>query len=343
MPKAKRIFFVADTKDFTDKLLLADLRKRIKGFIRLGHDTQVFTYNGAFRQFSPIKIRTWSARVYKSRVDELLAKQIKNYQPDIVHVGFAKYLDGQTVVRMREPAPEAFFIGLDVDLWPELHRNRVETAKELDLVMTTYDGKGLDVYKQAGVRCVFMPNMCDPDIEHRYDVSDKWKSDILFTGQTRYNHKRYPTEDLRYQLLVRLADMKNCALYGCLGQPKVEGINYLYAISGARIGLSVNAVNDIRLYHSDRATQYMACGTFVLAKRVPDTDLLFKDGVHLRYFDEVEEFFDLANWYLAHEDERIKIANAGTEHVHAEFNCVKIAKYTLDIIETGAYKAPWTV
>jgi hypothetical protein len=29
--------------------------------------------------------------------------------------------------------------------------------------------------------------------------------------------------------------------------------------------------------------------------------------------------------------------------VHAEFNCEKIAKYTLDLIEAGAYKAPWTV
>jgi spore maturation protein CgeB len=81
----------------------------------------------------------------------------------------------------------------------------------------------------------------------------------------------------------------------------------------------------------------------VLAKRVPDSGLLFKDKVHLRYFDAAEEFFDLANWYLAHEDERIKIANAGMQRAHSEFNCVKIAKYTLDLIETGAYKAPWTV
>jgi spore maturation protein CgeB len=85
----------------------------------------------------------------------------------------------------------------------------------------------------------------------------------------------------------------------------------------------------------------MACGVFVLAKRVPDTDLLFRDGIHLRYFDTVEEFFDLANWYLAHEEERIRIANAGMEHVHAQFNCVRIAKYMLDLIETGTYDAPW--
>ena len=342
MSKAKRIIFVTGAKDFTDSLFKSDCRQT-KGFIRLGHDTQVFNYRRAFLQAGPIMSRKFARRLCKSYVaDRLSVKQIKNYKPDIVHIHFANYLDAKTIMLMRQAAPDAFFIGSDGDLWPELHRNRVEAAAELDLVLTAYEGKGINAYKDAGVRCVFMPSMCDPDTEYRYEVDAKWKSNILFTGQTRHKHKRYPTKELRYQLLSRLADMENCALYGCLGRPKVEGMNYLYAISGARIGLSINAVNDVRLCHSSRLIHYLACGTFVLAKRVPDSELLFKDGIHLRYFDTVEEFFDLANWYLNHEDERIKIANAGMQHVHTEFNCEKIAKYTMDLIEKGSYSAPWS-
>ena len=343
MSKAKRVFFVTDTKDVTNKHLQHGHRKLIKGLIRLGHDTQEFSFRRAFLQAGPIMSRKFARRLCKSYVvDKLLVKQMKNYNPDIVYVGFANYLDAETVMLMRQAAPDAFFIGRDGDLWPELHRYRVRAAAELDLITTAYEGKELNAYKDAGVRCVFMPNACDPDIEYRYEVDSKWKSDILFTGQTRYKHKRYPTEELRYQLLSRLAGMKNCALYGCFGRPKVEGVNYLYAISGARIGLSINAVNNVRLCHSSRLTHYLACGILVLAKRVPDSDLLFKDGVHLRYFDTVEEFFDLANWYLNHEDERIKIANAGMQRAHTEFNCEKIAKYMLELIETGTYDAPWT-
>jgi glycosyltransferase involved in cell wall biosynthesis len=343
MSKAKRIFFVADTKGLTDKLLLSGLRRQVKGFIRLGHDTQVFDYRGAFRQAGFVLRRKWARRLCQSYVvNKLLVKQIKNYNPDIVLVDFPNYLDAKTVILMRQAAPNAFFFGSDGDLWPEYHRYRVGAAAELDLVVTPYEGKGIDTYKAAGVRCTFMPNICDPDIEYRYEVGEKWKSDILFTGQTRYKHKRYPTEELRYQLLTRLADTKNCALYGCFGRPRVEGINYLYAISGARIGLSINAANDVRFCHSNRLINYLACGTLVLSKRVPDADLLFKDGVHLRYFDTVEEFFDLADWYLNHEDERIRIANAGMERAHTEFNCVKVAQYILDLIETGTYDAPWT-
>ena len=340
MLKAKRIFFVADTKGFTNDLLLEVLRKYIKGFVRLGHDIQVFSYNNALGLISPIKSRSWAGWLYKSRVDKLLAKQIKNYSPDIVHVGFAKFLDAKTITLMRQAAPNAFFMGIDVDLWPELHKNRLEAAAKLDVVLTTFAGTGQQIYKDAGVRCVFVPNMCDPDIEHRYQVSAEWKSDILFTGKIK--HKNYPTEDIRPQLIAKLLAMKNCAVYGCCGRPDIGGIDYFYAISGARMGLSINAANDIRLYHSDRFTQYLACGTFVLAKRVPDSDLLFKDGVHLRYFDTAEEFFDLANWYLNHENERIKIADVGMQRAQTEFKCEKMAKYVLDVVETGTYIAPWT-
>jgi len=169
MQKPKRIFFVTETTDFTNKLLKTTATRGLtKGLIRLGHDVQVFSYNNAFRQVEFIKLK-WQI-LYKSRVDKLLAKQVENYNPDIVFVVFAKYLDAETVKLMREAAPSAVFVGQDGDLWPELHKNRIEAAAELDIMITTYSGKGLDTYRKTGTRCAFVPNMCDPDVEYRYDV-----------------------------------------------------------------------------------------------------------------------------------------------------------------------------
>jgi len=341
MPKAKRIFIVADISYKPVKMFLNPAPKLAKGFIRLGHDARIFSYFNALLQVSPLKSRTFAAHFYKSRVDELLATQIRNYSPDIIHIDFVRVLDATTIEQMRRAAPDAVFIGSDVDPWPELHKNRIEAAKKLDILTATNDGKFLQTYRDAGVpSCVFMPNFCDPDIDHRYEVSREWKTDILWTGQIKYN-KRYPADDMRYQLLSRVAGMKNCTLYGEGGRLEIGGMNYLYAISGARIGLSINADNNVRLYHSDRFTYYLSGGTFVLAKRVPDTDLLFRDGLHLRYFDTIEEFFDLANWYLNHETERKEIADAGMKRAHEHFNCIKIAGYVLDLAEKGAYSAPW--
>ncbi|UCE99341.1 MAG: glycosyltransferase family 1 protein, partial [Planctomycetota bacterium] len=94
-------------------------------------------------------------------------------------------------------------------------------------------------------------------------------------------------------------------------------------------------------YHSDRFINIPACGTFTLAKRVPGYELLFEDGVHMRYFDTIDEFFEVGEWYLKHEAEREKIAKAGMERAHSEFDCKRIAKYMLDLIERGTYDARW--
>ena len=318
--------------------------KLAKGFIRLGHDVRQFGYFETVLGLSPVKNRTFARLFAKNKTDGLLVEAIKNYRPDIIFVSFVRVFDAETVERMRQAAPNAVFIGLDTALWPQIHPGRIAAAKKLDILMATYDGRFLQTYRDAGVPlCVFIPNVCDPDIDHRYPVGPEWIKDITWTGMIRQDVKRYPQEQMRYEIISRLAQMPNCAVYGCCGRPKIGGIDYLYALSGARIGLSINSDNDVRLYHSSRLTHYLSCGTFVLAKRVPDSDLLFKGGLHLRYFDTAEEFFELADWYLKHEDERKKIADAGMKWTHEQYNSVKIAGYILDLIEKGTYKAPWSI
>jgi len=340
MHTAKRILIAADITHKPIKMFLEQMSKLAKGFIRLGHDVRLFSYCNALSAVSRIKSRTFARCLYKSRVDELLVKQAENYDPDIVYVSFPRVLDAQTVTRMRNAAPNAVFVGGDGDPWPQHHKGRIQTAKELDILTATNDGEFLQMYKDAGVRrCVFMPNMCDPDVDRRYEVADEWKSDILWTGKAA--HHAGTDKTVREELVTELAKRENCTLYGCCGRDKIAGINYLYAISGARIGVNANSCKPVRLYSSDRLTHCLACGTFVLAEKMPDGNLLFEDGRHLRYFESVDEFFDLADWYLMHETERKKIADAGMEHAHKEFNCVRIAQCVLDLVEKGSYTARW--
>lgn len=340
MTKPRRIFIIADIKLKPIKAFVDQIPKLAKGFIRLGNDVRIFSYCSELSQVSPLKSKSLSKLIFKSKIDKLLCNQIKAYKPDIIYISFPKNLDSNSIRCMRQVASNAVFIGNDGDPWPKLQGGIIETAKELDILTATNDGQFLQDYREAQVPlCVFIPNMCDPDNDHRYEVTSEWETDILWTGTAR--HHADTSDDLRERLVIELAKRDNCMLYGCLGKPQIGGIDYLYAISGACIGAHVNAVNSVRLYHSDRLTHYLAGGTFVLAKRVPDTDLLFQDGIHLKYFDTVDEFFELANWYLNHEAERKKIADAGMRWTHERFNCVKIASYILELVEKGTYSAPW--
>jgi spore maturation protein CgeB len=342
MPNAKKIFMVSDLRLDAVQMFKNNPVKLAKGFIRLGHDVRNFSYYETVMGQSFIKNRTFARLFAKSKADGSLVEAIANYRPDIIFVNFVRMLDAETIERLRQAAPKAVLVGFDGDAWPELRPGRIDIAKKLDILLATNDGQYLQTYRDAGIsKCFFMPNSCDPDIDHSYDVEDKWKKDILWTGYIEHNPGRFPGEQLRYEIVNRVSKMPNCAVYGCCGKPKIGGMDYLYAISGAKIGLSINGDNNVRLYHSNRLTQYLSCGSFVLAKSVPDTDLLFKNKLHLRYFETAEEFFELADWFLKHEDERKKIAGAGMKWVHEQFNSVKIAGYILELIENGAYKAPW--
>ena len=337
----RRILIVGDFKDESPKSIRMQHRMWVKGFLRLGHDVQRFGYRNIMMQRSPFPGKRIARHFGKKKTDSLLVEQVKRYHPDIVFILSMKYLDAKTVIAIRDAAPDAVFISRDDDPFPEKNPARISIARQTDIITTTSGGRFLKTYKDAGVpRCAFIPNLCDPDIQHTYNVEEKWRTDIIFTGKTE--HTRLQRNSERYYLVHKLSKMPNTKLYGCLGNARVEGIEAFYAISGAKIALSINIVNDVRLYHSDRLINYLACGTFVLAKRVPDTDLLFEDGVHLRYFDTPEEFFELAEWYLEHDQERERIAMAGMERTHSDFNCEKIAQYMLDLIETGTYNAPWT-
>lgn len=314
----------------------------IKGLLRAGCDVQTFSYRGMMSACSPIPSHR-IGRLFKQRVNRKLLAEVQSYCPDVVLLLGArvKDMDVPVIDLMRQKAPDAAFVAIEYDWLPELDAIRNAIGAHMDLVVSVSGGTFLEKYKRIGARqCAFMPWPCDPDLQHPYSVGPEWQSDILFTGRLD-NPKLSPDPDRR-EILTRLSQMEGARLHGCFGRHTVLGIDLFRAISGSRIALSINMINDVRLYHSSRLAHCLACGTFTLARRVPDTELLFKDQEHLRYFETVEEFFDLAQWYLQHEDERERIARAGMEYVHREFNCQRMARHLLDLIETGRIDAPWT-
>ncbi|HEW78826.1 MAG TPA: hypothetical protein ENH34_02515 [Phycisphaerales bacterium] len=340
MPKAKRIFVIADFKDEKPWSICIEERRLVKSLIRLGHDVQRFSHRNIMMQCSPFPSKRIARRFGRKKSNEVLLKQVKYYYPDIVIAFSMKYLDAETVRAMRELVPNAIFVGRDGDPFPEKFPARIATGKEMDIIIMPSAGRFLQIYKEAGVRCcAFIPFTCDPDIQYRFEVDDIWRTDMVFLGAAE--HTRLDRNYERYELAKRMSELPNAKVYACFGRPKSQGMHSFYAISGAKIGLSINIANDVRLYHSDRFINIPACGTFCLAKRAPGYELLFEDEVHLKYFDTVDEFFELAEWYLKHEQQREKIAMAGMQRAHNEFNCEKIARHMLDLIETGAYEAPW--
>ena len=339
--RAKRIFLIGDFKDEKPQSVYVDERKLLKGFIRLGHDVQHFSYRNVMMQASPFAKKRWGKGRAKRKADKILVEQVRYYFPDIVVMTSLKHMDGPLVQAMRQAAPGAILLGRDGDPYPQTHPNRLEAGRYLDIVLMPNSGKFLEAFKNAGAKhCAFLPFAVDPDILYRHENPPaELISDVVFTGTAE--HGGLPHEDDRYDILCRLRDYPRAKLFGCFGHPKTQGLDCFRALSASKIGLSINIANDVRLYHSDRFVHIPACGTFMLAKRVPGYELMFEDGIHCRYFDTVDEFFELVDWYLEHEDEREKIAQAGMQRAYEQFNCTKVAGHLVDLAMKGSYDAPW--
>jgi len=315
-------------------------RKFVKGFIRNGHDVMEFNYRDVLMQYSRFQTVAWALRRAGRKVDRALLALAAEYEPDMVVMTNLPRLPVEAVRRLKQAAPKAAFVAMYSDQRADCDPAVVAVARLCDWFLATGAGRVLRDYRQHGVpHCAFMPNPSDPDVEGPRPVAARWESDVLFTG--KLVHKLKGQDPQREGLIRTLADRKGMTVWGCLGRPSIAGRDYVNAICGAKIALSINAFNDIRLYHSDRLTNYLSHGAFVLAKYVPGSEVLFEDHKHLCYFRTLDECAELIDRFGADEAGRKAIAAAGMARVHEAFSCQTLAAHVVELATTGRCDAPW--
>jgi hypothetical protein len=86
----------------------------------------------------------------------------------------------------------------------------------------------------------------------------------------------------------------------------------------SRSKISVNAANDELILLNMRMFEIMACGALLITGPVdPAFDEMFQEGVHFVRYKTDPDLFDKIDYYLAHDEERERIARAGQAEVLA--------------------------
>ncbi len=336
-----RIAILANLRENSTRGLQVVSRKLAKGFIRNGHDVQVFSYLMQMNALSYMPGKKWNKKYFQNKTDCLCCEILKSYQPDFILMPGYRLISQSSIAKFKDILPNTFFAGFYYDQLEDMADDYVSTNKLMDAFMATGAGQPLATIaeKSGNIPAAFMPNPCDPDIERPYPDSHMPATEILFPG--KFSHKDYCHDGNRELLLKLLAKDYGLAHYGNGINPSIWGMDYYGAISKTKIALSININNTYPMSHSNRLINYLSCGAFVVASRVPKTELLYEDHKHLRYFDSNEECVELIKYYLKNEQERNKIAAGGMAHAHKNFNSQRIAKDMVDFLATGTYDAPW--
>jgi spore maturation protein CgeB len=199
-----------------------------------------------------------------------------------------------------------------------------KAVPEYDLCITTKENDG-PIYSRLGAKRIFLSYKgYDPRIHRPISMNDedlmRFSCDVAFSGQRMKS---------RAQSLCFLLEKVPCQLhlYGrhwekgrtgrILGRYQkgwVYGDDYCRSIVGAKIFLAF-LNREVCDAYTTRSVEIPACRGFMLAERTQKHCELFRENEEAVFFSSDQEMVDKIRYYLDHEEERLRIANAGYERI----------------------------
>lgn len=263
------------------------------------------------------KLKAWLADGKEDPRAEAAAKEFWEKHKEIIEVDliaptgdlspFGKYdlnlhidwgEDGLTGVLpyqvMETPHPFAYWAS-DTHLG---YKYRLETARKADFAFVAQK-RAQEEFKRDGVNAIWLPHAVEPQAYPKFDLATK-KYDVCFVGHVNSKNR----EDALDRLFAEFPNFY-------YGQQLFEHAARKYAES--KIVFNISMLDDLNM----RTFEVMATGSLLLTNWIPTIEEFFQDGTHLALYRSEEEMIDKAKYYIAHDDEREKIAQAGYEAVMA--------------------------
>lgn len=183
--------------------------------------------------------------------------------------------------------------GLPGDSYPY----RLSVAKKADFVFCAQK-RACEEMKRDGIENpIWLPHAVEPQAYPKFDLLSK-KYDIGFVGHVNSKNR----EDALDRMFREFPNFY-------YGQQLFEAAARKYAES--KIVFNISMADDLIM----RCFECMGTGSFLLTNWIPTIEEHFEDGKHLVLYKTLDEAVDKAKYFLAHDEEREKIAQAGYEEV----------------------------
>ena len=250
--------------------------------------------------------------------------------PDVVWVDKGLTVDPATLDALHLRWPSARFVNYSGDDMFNPHNQTVQWRAALPLYDLHATTKSFNVPELtgAGARDVLFVDMGYSPAVHRPHVvtpelAGRFGGDVGFVGWPEDARERSMRFLARNGVGVRVwgpwPRWKGGRNFRVEGRP-LWGDDYAIALSAFRINLGfLRRVNRDR--QTTRSIEIPACGGFLLAERTDEHQRLFREDVEAVFFSDDRELLEKCRHYLAHEDERARIAEAGRRRcVEADYS-----------------------
>lgn len=204
------------------------------------------------------------------------------------------------------------------------HDYRMNKAKKFDYAF--FNQK--DAAEEAGG--TWLPHAAEPQAYPKIDIIQKY--DVCFVGhvQETPNYNGITRVDALDRLFKEFPNF----YYGSRN-PAFPNVNLFEdaakKFSMSKIVFNISIKDDINM----RVFETLSTGSFLLTNYIPTLGELFEDGKHLITYKTLDEMVEKAKYYLEHDEEREKIAQAGYE----EFIAKHTYKHRIEtILKTVGYE-----
>ncbi len=293
---------------------------------RLGCRVEAFDYISPFIQFQTFgNGRRIMRRLVQRPMNAMLAWKARQFQPDLIFITKGETIYYETLCEIKEATSALLF-----NWYPDSPFNMVNSSEDVIRSIPLYDcffiwGKSLinRLYENGAQHVEYLPFGYDPDLFHPVPTTSeecaRFAADLCFAGTWERPREEILTQIADLDLLVWGNMWKNVPLSSPLRKRLKFRAVYGEALSKI-FGSSKIILNFIRAQNGDannfRTFEVTGFGGFLLTTRTSEQCELFEEDREIVCYSDVNELRDKICYYLAHGDQRGKIAEAG--HVRAE-------------------------
>lgn len=213
-----------------------------------------------------------------------------------------------------------------------LHLNILD---EVDVVVSGSQRLIRETLKPKGLTTYYVPQFTNPERFKPFEKDDNYKHDVLFVGSDNSGKGR---ECVNYAINTGAKfDVYGKFWDGRLPVNVLKGgyieNDELYKhYANAKIVLNDHR-RDMKYYGfvSNRIYDVTASGGFVLTDYMPEIERVYGDSIAM--YKNYDEFKAKLDYYLSHEEERVKMVEKARKITLENFTNVKVAEFFVDILK----------